>query len=124
MKHIKELQEDTKDLNDQLKYKEKRQGQAASSRNYEICDQLTEEMAAVEKQKSARKSTLVEQKAATSQSVQVQMQVISFRLIHLTNVIMRLDSSVVLHCTRPQAHFLVHQCHPLLNLLVAILLAG
>lgn len=48
MKHIKELQ-DIKDLSDGLKYKEKRRDQPASSINYKICDQLTEEMAAVKK---------------------------------------------------------------------------
>lgn len=51
MKHIKELQEDIKDLIDQLKYNEKRRDQAASSRNDKICDQLTEEVAAVKKRK-------------------------------------------------------------------------
>ena len=51
MKHIKELEEDIKDLSDQLKYKEKRRDQAASSRNYKVCDQLTEEMATVKKRK-------------------------------------------------------------------------
>lgn len=50
-----ELQEDIKDLIDQLKYNEKRRDQAASSRNYKICNQLTEEMAAVKKRESVRK---------------------------------------------------------------------
>jgi len=52
---MKEIQKDIKDLSDQLKYKEKRRDQAASSRNYKICDQLTEVMAAVMRE-SVRKS--------------------------------------------------------------------
>ena len=47
MKHVKELEEEIKDLSDQ----EKRRDQAAPSRNYKVCDQLTEEMATVKKWK-------------------------------------------------------------------------
>lgn len=43
-KHISELEEDIKDLCDRLKYKEKMRDSANMSRNYKLCDQLTEEM--------------------------------------------------------------------------------
>jgi len=94
IEYIKVLQ-DIKDLSDRLKYKEKRRDQPASSINYKICDQLTEEVAAVKKRKSVRKSyvsgTQSSNKPIGTRRT-VQMQVISFRLIHLMNVIMRLDS--------------------------------
>ena len=51
MKHISELEEDLKDLNDQIKYKEKRREQATLSRNYKLCDELTEDMSAIKKKR-------------------------------------------------------------------------
>ena len=50
-KHIGDLKEDLKDLCDQLVFKEKRREQATMSRNYKVCDQLTEEMSVIKKKK-------------------------------------------------------------------------
>ena len=50
-KHICDLQEDLKDLNDQLTFKEKRRDQALAVRNYQGCDRLTEEMSSIKKKK-------------------------------------------------------------------------
>ncbi len=50
-KHITELEEDIKDLDERLKFKEKRRDQATMTRNYKVCDQLTEEMTALKKQR-------------------------------------------------------------------------
>ena len=80
MKHIKQLEEDIKDLSDQLKYKEKRRNQAASSRNYKVCDQLTEEMhATVKKQKREceEELSLWNKGQATSQLVQAESTIVS-----------------------------------------------
>ena len=49
-KHVGELEEDIKDINDQLLFKEKRREQAELSRNYKLCDQLTEKMSSLKKQ--------------------------------------------------------------------------
>ncbi|MCG8622630.1 MAG: hypothetical protein MJE68_11630 [Proteobacteria bacterium] len=56
--HIGELEEDIKDINDQLQFKEKRREQAELSRNYKLCDQLTEEMSSLKKQKREREEEL------------------------------------------------------------------
>ena len=51
-KHISELvEEDIKDLCDRLKYKEKMIDSANLSRNYKLCDQLTEEMSELKEKK-------------------------------------------------------------------------
>ena len=50
-KHISDLEEDLKDLNDQLKYKDKRREQATMSRNYKLCDELTEDMSTIKKKR-------------------------------------------------------------------------
>lgn len=51
LKRISELEEDLKDFNDRLKYKEKMRDSATSSRNYKLCDQVTEEMSSIKKNK-------------------------------------------------------------------------
>ncbi len=51
VKHVAELEEDIKDLDDRLNFKEKRRNQATLTRNYKACDQLTEEMASLKKQR-------------------------------------------------------------------------
>ncbi len=51
VKHVTELEEDIKDLDDRLNFKEKRLDQATLTRNYKDCDQLTEEMASLKKQR-------------------------------------------------------------------------
>ena len=51
LKHIGEIEEDVRDLCDQLEFKRKRQEQAEMSRNYKVCDQLTEEMSSLKKRK-------------------------------------------------------------------------
>ena len=56
--HIGELEEDIKDINDQLQFKEKRREQAELARNYKLCDQLTEEMSSLKKQKREREEEL------------------------------------------------------------------
>ena len=50
-KHISDIEEDLKDLSDRLQYKEKRRNQAEMCRNYKVCDDLTEEMTALKRQK-------------------------------------------------------------------------
>jgi len=50
-KRISELDDDIKDYNDRLSFKEKRRQQASNSRNYKLCDQLTEEMADLKQKK-------------------------------------------------------------------------
>ena len=49
--HIDELEEDIRDLKDQLLYKEKRRNQAELSRNYKVCDQIMEEMTELKRKK-------------------------------------------------------------------------
>lgn len=44
LRRISQLQDDIKDLNDHLQFKEKRREQATNSRNYKLCDDVTEEM--------------------------------------------------------------------------------
>ena len=41
LKHIGEIEDDIRDLGDQLEFKRKRRNQAELSRNYRECDQLT-----------------------------------------------------------------------------------
>lgn len=43
-KRISQLDDDIKDFNDHLQFTEKRRQQATNSRNYKLCDQLTEEI--------------------------------------------------------------------------------
>ena len=58
MNRISALEEDIKDFNDRLKFKEKRREQASNSRNYKVCDQLTEEMSAIKQLKREREAEL------------------------------------------------------------------
>ena len=58
LKRISALEEDIKDLTDRLFFKEKRRNQASNSRNYKLCDQLTEEMSAIKQQKREREAEL------------------------------------------------------------------
>ena len=51
LKHIGEIEDDIRDLGDQLEFKRKRRDQAELSRNYRECDQLTEEMGSLKKRK-------------------------------------------------------------------------
>lgn len=62
MKKIAELEDDIKDLNDRLTYKEKQREQATLARNYKLCDQLTDEMRYVKTEKRKAASTLQEWK--------------------------------------------------------------
>ena len=55
-KHVGELEEDIKDINDQRLFKEKRREQAELSRNYNLCDQLMEEMSSLKKQGNMKKN--------------------------------------------------------------------
>ena len=55
---ISALEDDIKDLNDRLTFKEKRRDQASSVRNYKACDELTEEMSVIKQQKRAREAEL------------------------------------------------------------------
>lgn len=48
---ITEIQDKTKDLNDQIGYKQKRREAAINVRNYKECDKLTEEMSELKSQK-------------------------------------------------------------------------
>ena len=50
-KRISQLNDDIKDFNDRLQFKEKRRQQATNSRNYKLCDQLTEEMSEIKQKK-------------------------------------------------------------------------
>ena len=58
VKGIAALEEDIKDFNDRLVFKEKRRNQASNSRNYKLCDQLTEEMSSINLQKREREAEL------------------------------------------------------------------
>ena len=51
IERIGELEEDVKDFNDRLTYKERVRESANMARNYKLCDQVTEEMSAIRKQK-------------------------------------------------------------------------
>ena len=66
-KHVGELEEDIKDINDQLLFKEKRREQAELFRNYKLCDQL-KEMSSLKKQKRERKEELALWKRKQQQS--------------------------------------------------------
>lgn len=56
---MKELEENLKQLDQQIMFKEKRRDQAESFRNYKLCDLLTEEIG---KLKSTRRETFNELK--------------------------------------------------------------
>lgn len=58
VKRISALEEDIKDFNDRLSFKEKRRTQASNSRNYKLCDMLTEEMSTIKQQKREREAEL------------------------------------------------------------------
>jgi len=58
IKRISELHDDIKDYSDRLRFKEKRRQQATDSRNYKLCDQLTEEMAELKQKKREKESEL------------------------------------------------------------------
>ena len=47
VKRMSALEEDIKDFNDRLSFKEKRRSQASNSRNYKLCDMLTKELSAI-----------------------------------------------------------------------------
>lgn len=51
LKRISALEENIKDFNDRLSFKIIRKHQASNSRNYKLCDVLTEEMSAIKQQK-------------------------------------------------------------------------
>ena len=48
---MKDLEEDLKDLTDRLHFKEKKRHQAEMSRNYKVCDEITEDMSALKNKK-------------------------------------------------------------------------
>ena len=56
IKHIRDVEDDLRDLSDRLQYKEKRRIQAEICRNYKVCDDLTEEMTALKRQKREKKN--------------------------------------------------------------------
>ena len=58
MKHIGELEEDIKDLSDQLRYKGKRREEAEISRNYALCEVLTKEISLLKKEKRKHEQEL------------------------------------------------------------------
>ena len=62
VKLIAALEKDIKDFNDRLVLKEKRRNQA---RNYKLCDQLTEEMSSIKRERSRIASTAEEAKAGS-----------------------------------------------------------
>ena len=57
VRRISALEEDIKDFNKRLNFKEKRRNQASNSRNYNM---LTEEMSAIKQQKREREAELHE----------------------------------------------------------------
>ena len=57
---ISYLQEDIKDINDQLSFKQKRCDIAASVENYKLCDMLKEEMISLKVQRRERESELLQ----------------------------------------------------------------
>ena len=59
MKRICQLEEDIEDISDQLNFKEKRREQAIFAKNYKLCDQLTDEMSSLKKQKREYQNELV-----------------------------------------------------------------
>ena len=58
MKRIQDLEDDIKDLNDRLMFKEKRRDQASNVRNYKVCDMVMEELSVIKQQKREREVEL------------------------------------------------------------------